>query len=153
MDPLRTPPPAVDPCLRRAVGFGAWCFVAVGAAHLAVTLLARFTPTPPAERAAHAAMRATPVRLLGTGHDLAALHQGFSLTMALLAVGYGLFVLAVRRTAPTAFLDRSLTGLAAAVAGTAVVIAGWAFPLPPTLLLGAAFVAYLRAFTLRPVAV
>jgi hypothetical protein len=134
--------------LHRAVGFGAWCLVTVGVAHLAVALLARLWPVPPAERAALDAMRAAPVRLLGTGHDLAALHQGFSLTMALLAIGYGLLILAVRRAAPGAYRDATLTWINATVAGVAFVIAVGAFPLPPVLVLGAAFAAQLRALTL-----
>ncbi|MCI4065176.1 hypothetical protein MRQ36_22450 [Micromonospora sp. R77] len=148
MDPLHTGTPPLDRRLSRAVGCSSWCLVTVGAAHLGVTLLARLTPPSPAERAALDAMRATPVRLLGTGHDLAALHQGFSLTMALLAVGYGLLTLAVRGAAPQAYRDPRVTRLNAAVTGAASLIAVRAFPLPPVLLLGAAFAAQVRALVL-----
>ncbi|MGC1213619.1 MAG: hypothetical protein WA890_20430 [Micromonospora sp.] len=114
-------------------------------------MTSRLRPSPEAEQAALRAMRAAPVDLLGTGHDMAALHQGFSATMALLAIGYGLLNLAVRRVAPEAYRrDRSLTAINAAVSGLALAVALAAFPLPPVLVLGVAFAAQLRALALTP---
>ncbi|SCF28636.1 LIC_13387 family protein [Micromonospora mirobrigensis] len=141
----------LDRRLRRAVRFGAGCLVLVGAGHLAVTAAARRRAPSTREVAAHRAMRAVPVRLLGHGHDMAALHQGFSVTMALLAVGYGSLNLLVLRAAPQAYQrDRSLTALNTAVTGAGFAISLTAFPLPPVVIFGAGLVAQLRALALTP---
>jgi hypothetical protein len=136
----------LDRRVHRAVTFGAWCFLLVGVLHLAVMAVSAMgSTTAPTQRALDA-MHAVPVTLLGISRDMATLYYGFSATMAVVAIGYGVINLMVARLAPEAFVRGPLLLWAnLVVAAAALLVAILAFPIPPVVALTAAVGAYVYA--------
>ena len=136
----------LDRRVHRAVTFGAWCFLLVGVLHLAVMAASAVrTTTAPTQRALDA-MHAVPVTLLGINRDMAMLYYGFSATMAIVAIGYGVINLMVARLAPGVFVrGTALLWANLVVAAAALLVAALAFPAPAIVALAAAVGAYVYA--------
>jgi hypothetical protein len=132
--------------VHRAVKFGAWCFLVVGVLHLAVMAASAVQTPTAAEQSALDAMDAVPVTLLGITRDMATLYYGFSATMAVVAIGYGVINLLVARLAPEVLVrGTALLWTNLVVAAAALLVASLAFPAPPIVALAAAFAAYVYA--------
>ncbi|HEY5985363.1 MAG TPA: hypothetical protein VIV12_03115 [Streptosporangiaceae bacterium] len=132
--------------IRRLFTFSSWCFVAIGTSHFAVMASSLAGTREPAVRKAFDAMHAAPVTLFGITRDMGTLYNGFSATMALLAIGFGLVNLIVVRVAPEALTrGTSLLWTVTAVTTAALAIAIMAFPAPPIGALAAALTGCLLA--------
>jgi len=125
---------------------GAWCWVAVGAAHLAVVLLKHTRAPRPAEAAVLAAMRGHPVRLLGLTRDLFTLTLGYSVTMGCLAVCGGAVSLLVARAFPDVVARApELAGFDLAASLLALALSVKFFPPPPIVAFAIASVCFALA--------
>ena len=82
---------------------GAWCWVVVGAGHLAIVLVRSARAPGPAAAAVIAAMRGHPVRFLGLTRNLFAMHVGYSVAMGVLSICGGALSLLVTSTSSGAF--------------------------------------------------
>ena len=148
-----TLPEATNPVgplgLDRLFRFGAWCFIVVGGIHLLVTGVAALGPPDPATQRALDAMGGVPTALPGIRSDMAQLHYGFGVAMALLGIGFGVLNLVVLRLAPAILVrGRTLLWVDAGVAALLLAVAVLAFPTPPILATAAALAAYGWALTM-----
>lgn len=131
------------PGLERLFRLGAWCFIAVGAAHLLLTGLDALGAPDPATHRALDAMAGVPTILPGIRSDMAQLYYGFSTAMALLGLGFGLLNLVVLRQAPDILVrGTTLLWMDAGVSALLLAVAALAFPTPPILATAAAVAAY-----------
>lgn len=122
---------------------GAWCFAVVGGAHLALMALKLATGQSEAERSALAHLRSVTVPGFGIERNLLQLYYGFSATMGLIGLGYGMALLTVANRSPALLARRApLVWLSFALAAIGFAIAVAAFPSPPVVALGLATVAF-----------
>jgi amino acid transporter len=134
----------------RASAVGAWALVVTGAGHLALTAVITTRPETATRRAARQAMTDAHLTILGMDRTLWQSFRGFSLLMAVLAIGLGALNLLVLRRAPELVLaSRAVLWLNLAVVVPALALSALLFWPPPILLLGIACAAFGYALT-RP---
>ena len=135
---------------RRSIAVGAWSLVVTGAGHGALVVVGSVTAPPVAEAEARRVMAATEAVGLGLERSLSQLFLGFSVTMALLLVAFGVLNLLALRHAPQLFLGTdTVLLLDLAVVMIALVISATLLPPPPIVLLAVATAAFGAATGLR----
>jgi hypothetical protein len=129
--------------IRRLFGFGVWCFIVVGSAHLLIMALSTVRGASAERRHAQDAMRAVPITMLGLTRNLEQLFTGTGVTMGLLAVGIGVLSLVAVRQAPELLTGRRAVIWVDLVAALVLLpVSILAFPPPPIIALTAAAVAF-----------
>jgi hypothetical protein len=98
--------PGKDRRIRRLFGFGVWCFIVVGSAHLLIMAPSAARGASAERQHAQDAMRAVPITMLGLTRNLDQLFTGANAAMGLLAVGIGVLSLVGVRQAPELLTGR-----------------------------------------------
>ncbi len=137
----------------RLFRIGAWCFVVVGLAHLLVQLTALAGSRPATVQRVLDVMAHTSTSLLVLDRSLGQLFYGFSVTMALSVLGYGILNLVVASRAHHLVAEgRLVPAMNLALSALALVVSVLAFPEPPIAALAVATAAFAATLLVRPAA-
>ncbi|WP_329025126.1 LIC_13387 family protein [Streptomyces sp. NBC_00690] len=135
MNPTDTSRPLPRADSARPFTIGAYGFVLLGIAHLALSAASALTKAP-RQREVDTAMREPAFTLLGLERTVLDLFNGFSIAMALFVTACGLLLLTAVHHAPTLIQHRTAFGrLALTVSLAALAISVPLLPPPPIVIL------------------
>ncbi|MGY0236896.1 LIC_13387 family protein [Longispora urticae] len=114
---------------------GAWSWVVTGVGHTVLDTLMSLRPTPPADEAITAAMKAHTLEIGGIARSTSDLLNGFSIAMGLAIALVGVLFLVVARSVPQ-LVGVTWLGLGASL--TMLALAAVLMPSPPIVLFSVA---------------
>jgi len=116
---------------------GSWSFILVGVGHLAT---ATFAPSTPEKVQITQTMKEFPITMLGTDSNLLLFHEGFSLMMGVLLMGYG--VLSLLHARKLGFPEKEVIWVNILISLVALILSMKYFFIVPTSLLGLALLCF-----------